>query len=183
MATLENQTPDFVVSPILNVLTIVESYGWFILFGIVAIIYAYSRYKPSYDTWSSKQRDLKEQEEAKKNPDKTYQIQVSVEQARLNLQEKVNEDARKNKLRQEQLEEEKRQKNIEEWERHQQGKGYHSKYKPADSPPDGLSTGYIKKTKKKETLRNRDYNPLTGESGGSGSTSYRSSRRNVSGGG
>ena len=49
------------------VVAIVENYGWFILIVALAIIYAYIKYKPSYESWSNKQQELRDEAEAKKS--------------------------------------------------------------------------------------------------------------------
>lgn len=169
---LVNETPLFLSNIVSQGISYLESYGWFVLFGIIIFYFLYEKYASRFSQWKQRQQNLKEDEERKKNPDITYEMQVLVEQARTRLQEKVRADSIKKKAEQEQKEEEKRKKRIEEWEAHQEGKGYYSKYKAKDENNEKHENI---KPKNKEKLRKPDYNPLTGSSGGS--CSYRPGRR------
>lgn len=167
---IENLSNKSILQYLANGQLFIEHYGWFILIGGIILYYLYQKYLPTYSSWQRRREEMKEEEEHKKDPDKAYQAQVSMEKARLRLQQQVNIDAEKRRIEQEQREEIKRQQKIEEWENHLQGKGYHNKTKKGTSD-DSSSTGYIKP---KKTLRKNDYNPLGGSSSGS---SYRPERR------
>lgn len=98
------------------------------------------------------------------------------------LQREYDEKARIEKERKEQrekeLEERKRLEKIQEWENLQSGKSYFGKKKVAEEP-EAVSGPVLKK--KGESLRNADWNPLTGSSGGS--CSFRPARRGPASGG
>jgi len=177
---LTNEALETVTAAVSTVKVLVESYGWFILIGIIGLMYIYQQYEPKYRKWCQKRQEAADAEISKKDPDKAYQQQLSIEQARLKFQQRVSEDAKKKKMAQEKREEEKRKEKIEEWDNHVQGKGYHSKYKAPESQSEEPKSGYIKP---KKSMRSSDYNPLTGSSGGNSSSGFRPSRRNVSGGG
>ncbi|XP_057301665.1 selenoprotein S B-like [Hydractinia symbiolongicarpus] len=177
--TLENTTPDAIVASLTTAVLTIETYGWFILIGGFIVFFLYQKYNPSYKQWRKMKEEFSAQQEAKKHPDKTYQIQVAVEKSRQKLQQQVGIDSHKKKLKQEQLEEEKRRQKIEEWEKHKQGKGYHLKRKTQEVKSETANENL--KPKKKHQLRPADYNPLM--VGDGGSCTYRPGRRNVSGGG
>jgi len=147
---------------------------------VSALFYLYQKYKPNYEKWRQNQEQLKEEEEHKRNPDISYNRQLKMEQARQRLQEKVNADSAIRKEREAELAEQKRRQKIEEWEKHKEGRGYHSKsaIKPTNEPsPDSAKTLKSKRTNDYRP----EFNPLTG--GGGGSSGYRPSRRMNSGGG
>jgi len=174
----QNVTPDVLTTSFLTVKFIIETYGWFILIIVSALFFLYHKYKPTYEKWRETQELLKEEEENKKNPDLSYNRQLKMEQARLRLQEKVSVDYAIRKEREAELAEQKRRLKIEEWEKHKEGRGYHSKsaIKPTQEPTDA------KTLKSKRTNDYRpEFNPLGG--GGGGSSGYRPSRRMNSGGG
>ncbi|CAB4042026.1 seleno S-like [Paramuricea clavata] len=59
---LKNETPAFVSTAASNVLLFLEKYGWFVLFGIVAAIFIWSKLKPYWRKWKEK-RDKRIEEE------------------------------------------------------------------------------------------------------------------------
>ena len=173
----QNGTPAIILTGFNALKLIVERYGWFLLIVLLGIMYLYKKYKPYYDKWKQNQEHLRDAEERKNNPDHAYAIQLSMEESRRKLQNIVSANNEINRFRQNELAEQKRLQKIEEWEKHKQGKGYHSKSKPQEVPPE---VGNQLKPKRKNDFRPA-FNPLSG--GGGGSSGYRPSRRNGSGGG
>lgn len=189
---LQNQTPDFILNAANAGLLFIQSYGWFILIGALLIAYLYDRYKSSYADWIHQRQERKDDAERKKNPDHVLATQVAMETARARLQEQVRIDSERQRIEREKREEEARQEKIEEWEKHQRGGGYHSKSKSTNMGKqeiqDAESSQNSKlKPKKKERIRNSDYNPLTGQSttnsDADGPRSYRPSARGGAAGG
>lgn len=121
---------------------------------------------------------MKEAAEYHKNPDKILERERAVDSARLRMQEDYNKRAQLHAEKIKEMEEKKRQDRIEDWDRHQRGEGYRNKTKLniASEP----STSTTAKASGKPRLR-PEYNPLTGEGGGS--SRYRPDRRGPVGGG
>merc|ERR1719370_782357 len=124
---LQNETPQLLSTGVGLVVSVVESYGWFLLIGFLLVIFLYQKFRPSYEKWKREQNDRQEEELRKKNPDRSYAIQLSMEQARMKMQERVTVDAEAKRIRDAEIAEKKRLEKIQEWENHKQGKGYHSK--------------------------------------------------------
>ncbi|XP_065063208.1 selenoprotein S-like [Rhopilema esculentum] len=175
---LQNSTPDTLVRMGLLATNILEKYGWFIILGIVLLFFVLKKLKPFFQKWKSQMEDYSNKKSD--DPNHIYQQHESMEKARKRLQEKIDLDVEKAKERKQQLEAEKRREKIEDWERHQLGKGYRSKIKkPHEETPAPDSSK--PKPKPKKPLRPDDYNPLMGQGGSYG---YRpTSRRDQSGGG
>lgn len=174
----QNETPEFITNSFGSLVSILESYGWFILICLCGLMYLYQKYKPSYEKWKQEQDDLREAEERKKDPDRSYNMQLNMEEARRRMQERASADAEIKRQKDLEIAERKRQEKIEEWEKHKQGKGYHSKSKLKQEETVEPST---KTLKAKKTFR-PEYNPLGGDGGGS--SHYRpSGRGGFSGGG
>lgn len=102
------------------------------------------------------------------------------------MQEQQDALAAKQKEKMAQLEEQKRQEKIANWEQLQQGRGLGSKLRNTACAEESAasSSGLTRRPKgnydSSDRLRGTDYNPLTGSSGGS---SYRPERRCTSQGG
>merc|ERR1719300_502195 len=138
--------------------------------------------EPILEKWSQRQIKREEQEEAakyKKNPDEFKRKMELMEQARLRMQERYNKDAEAIALKNNELEERKRKKEIQDWDDHLQGKAYKSRAKSGiDREREALEQQARLKGKKGFKP---DYNPLMGSGGGGG---YRPApRRGASGGG
>lgn len=143
-----------------------QQYGWFILLGVLILLYIKTKLDPKIRKLKSKAEDISYQK--KFDPDTTQRRLEAMERARKKLQEEHDAKAAMYAEQQKQKEEEKRKQKIEEWENLQDGKGYRSKVKPKDESSE--SPG---KLKPKPKLRQNDYNPLMG-GGGPG---YRPARR------
>lgn len=185
---LQNQTPDFILNAANAGLLFIQSYGWFILIGALLVAYLYDRYKSSYADWIQQRQERKDEAERKKNPDQVLATQVAMETARARLQEQVRIDSERQRIEREKREEEARQEKIDEWEKHQRGGGYHSKSKSTNMGKQEMQDAEKNKLKpkKKERIRNSDYNPLTGQSSNSDagdSRRYRPSARGGAAGG
>jgi len=160
---------------------------WALLILMFLTYKLYKKFKPFItepilEKWSQWQIKREEQEEAakyKKNPDEFKRKMESMEQARLRMQEKYNEDAKAIALKNYELEERKREKDIQDWDDHLQGKAYKSRAKSGiDREREALEQQARLKGKKGFKP---DYNPLMGGGGGGG---YRPApRRGASGGG
>jgi len=139
--------------------------------------------EPLLERWNQWQVQREVQAEAaryKKNPDEFKSKMEAMELARMRMQERYNEDAQVMAVKRMELEERKREQEIEEWENHQQGKGYKNRAKTGiDKEREALEQQARIKGKKGFKP---DHNPLMGMGGGSG---YRPAPRRggASGGG
>ncbi|XP_042265097.1 selenoprotein S isoform X2 [Thunnus albacares] len=108
--------------------------------------------------------------------------QEAMEAARRKMQEELDAKAALFREKQTQQEQEKRRQKIEIWESMQQGKSYKGATKVSQTTEEASSsTAVLKPKNNKKPLRSADYNPLTGEGGGS--CSWRPGRRGPSSGG
>ncbi|KAM7406682.1 hypothetical protein PAMP_001040 [Pampus punctatissimus] len=108
--------------------------------------------------------------------------QEAMEAARRRMQEELDAKAAVYREKQKQQEQEKRRQKIEIWENVQQGKSCIGVTKPPQSNEEASSsTAVLKPKTDKKPLRSADYNPLTGQGGGS--CSWRPGRRGPSAGG
>jgi len=176
----QNKSPELLVTGLDSIRLIVETYGWLILIAISVTIYLYQKYKPTYEKWRQKQELLKEEEKNKKNPELAYNVQLKMEESRRKLQEKVLTDYAVKKEKENILAEQKRLLKIEEWEKHKEGRGYHSKLKKPLEESTSVNAVKSLKSNRKNDFR-PEFNPLGG--GGGGSSGYRPSRRNMNSGG
>lgn len=169
---LKNEDPEFVGVVKDTVVGTLEHYGWFLLIGIALIVYLYNRYRPQLDQWHGQ----REANNYKKMDEGVAQTRMeAMERARLRMQAQLDEQAKVFAEKQQQREEEKRQAKLEDWDRHQQGKGYRSKVKPQEHTSNSsVTSSSSAKPKPKKTLRG-DYNPLMGDM--SGGACYRPTRR------
>uniref|UniRef100_UPI0037E8E485 selenoprotein S n=1 Tax=Semicossyphus pulcher TaxID=241346 RepID=UPI0037E8E485 len=107
--------------------------------------------------------------------------QEAMEAARRRMQEELDAKAAIFREKQKQQEEEKRRQKIEIWESMQQGKSYKGSKNVQTTEEAGSSTTVLKPKTDKKPLRSADFNPLTGQGGGS--CSWRPGRRGPSSGG
>lgn len=174
----QNKAPAFIVDVFYVGVGFLENYGWFIVFGVIILIFLWSKLKPYW-------RDLQRRWEQKRDianfdPIQAASQQERMEDVRRRLQEQ--HDAKAAKFIEDKMveEENRRKERVEDWDRHQQGKGYRSKrFKSPDESPQTSDSTKPKKPDKKP-LRRSDYNPLSGDGGG---FSYRPPRRGAGGGG
>ncbi|KAL1423118.1 hypothetical protein MTO96_021498 [Rhipicephalus appendiculatus] len=166
------------------VLNFISTNGWFITFGLIGLYMLYKKLGSYLPTMSGVSPPT-QQAYAPAETDEFVKRQEALERARQRMQEKQNALAEKQKEKMAQLEEQKRQEKIKNWEQLQQGLGLGSKLRATSSnessaEPNSLSRRPRRSEDSSDRLRNSDYNPLTGSSGGS---SYRPDRRCVSQGG
>lgn len=161
-----------------TVLSFISANGWFVSFGLIGLYILYTKlgsYLPSWRVSTPQQQQNYGAAEA----DEFVQRQEAMERARRKMQEVQDALTEKQKEKMAQLEEQKRQEKIDNWEQFQQGRGLGSKLRSigAEESSD-QSSGLSRRPKGNrdsgERLRGSDYNPLTGSSGGS---SYRPERR------
>lgn len=167
----KNEDPEFVTGIFNTGVGFLQQYGWFLLLGVLVLLYIKSKLDPKIRQMKTKAEDVSYQK--KFDPDTAQRRLEAMERARMRLQEEHDAKAAVYAEQQKQREEEKRKQKIEEWDSFQEGKGYRSKYKPKDESPESSQ----RNMKPKPKLRQSDYNPLMG-GGGAG---YRPARR--SGGG
>ncbi|CAH1797272.1 unnamed protein product [Owenia fusiformis] len=177
---LENQTPNIILEYYGIAIRFLQQYGWFVLLGIILLLFLKSKLQVYFDQWLTRRKEEQEYAEHHKNPDRNMAKMAAMERSRQKMQEKLDREAALYAEKQKEREEEERAKKIKDWENHQQGKGYRSKYKPPDQQPKPSSSD-SSKPKPKFTYRQNDFNPLTGQS--SSGSSFRPSRRMGGGGG
>lgn len=160
--------------------------GWFITFGLIGLYVLYTKlgsYIPSRKRTSPPPT---QQNFGPAEAESFVQRQEAMERARRRMQEQQDALAAKQKEKMAQLEEQKRQEKINNWEQLQQGRGLGSKLRNNACAEESAasSSGLTRRPKgnydSSDRLRGTDYNPLTGSSGGS---SYRPERRCTSQGG
>uniref|UniRef100_A0A023FRP2 Putative selenoprotein ixodes scapularis selenoprotein n=1 Tax=Amblyomma cajennense TaxID=34607 RepID=A0A023FRP2_AMBCJ len=167
-----------------TVLDFISTNGWFVTFGLIGLYVLYTKlgsYLPSWRTSTPQQQQNYGAAEA----DEFVKRQEAMERARRRMQEVQDALAEKQKEKMAQLEEQKRQEKIENWEQFQQGRGLGSKLRNIGAEESSAESSKLSRRPKGsrddgERLRGSDYNPLTGSSRGS---SYRPERRCVNQGG
>jgi len=155
-------------------------YGWFLLIGIAVAVFVWQKYMA--EQWRTISALGQDQISVVKKNDDANAIMARHEAMLAARQRMQEEQHRLSAIAKEEMakrEEEKRRLQIEEWERHKKGGGYHSKSHVAEEKPSPSGTK-LNKSQAKKPLRPNDYNPLSGSGGGS---NYRPSRRFGGGGG
>lgn len=155
-------------------ISFIQSYGWFLVLGVIVCLYIKNKLSPVVEKLKQQAEDAKAARDYE--PSKAQEKLEAMEAARRRMQEKFDAQAAQHAEKQKIKEEEKRQQRLDDWEGHLQGKGYRSKYKVKEEK-DELK----KPVPKSKPLRQSDYNPLTGDSGGS--CSWRPARWGGGGGG
>ncbi|KAJ8035429.1 Selenoprotein S [Holothuria leucospilota] len=151
-------------------------YGWYILFVVLGVWYLKNRYNSQLNSWQQNRQN--QQDVSKYNSSQVLERQEAIERARRRLQDQHDQKAKEFAEKQRLKEEEKRKAEIEDWERHQQGRGYKSKQKVEEDYYPSTSNSTVTKPKPKRPLR-EGFNPMTGGNSGG----YRAPRRGFSGGG
>lgn len=170
-ASIKNQDLSFLSMPAADLLS---QYGWYLL-AVTVMIYLLIQHL-------SKRRSRP----APQTPPDAVLVarrQEAMEAARRKMQEELDAKAALYREKQTQQEQEKRRQKIEIWESVQQGKSYKRTTKLPQSTEEASSssTAVLKPKTDKKPLRSADYNPLTGQGGGS--CSWRPGRRGPSSGG
>lgn len=160
--------------------------GWFITFGLIGLYVLYTKLGSYIPSWKRTSPPPTQQNFGPAEAESFVQRQEAMERARRRMQEQQDALAAKQKEKMAQLEEQKRQEKINNWEQLQQGRGLGSKLRNNACAEESAasSSGLTRRPKgnydSSDRLRGTDYNPLTGSSGGS---SYRPERRCTSQGG
>lgn len=170
---LKNQD---VTSLALTVGEFLSQYGWYLLAATVVTYLLIQRL--------SKRRSTQSGSSSPQTPQDAVFVarrQEAMEAARRKMQEELDAKAAIFRDKQKQQEEEKRRQKIEEWESMQQGKSYKGTARLSQTTEEASSSSLLKPKTDKKPLRSADYNPLTGQGGGS--CSWRPGRRGPSSGG
>ncbi|XP_065298074.1 selenoprotein S-like [Dermacentor albipictus] len=167
------------------VLNFISTNGWFITFGLIGLYMLYRKLGSYLPTMRSRVSPPAPQNYGPSDADEFVRRQEALERARRKMQEVQDALAEKQKEKMAQLEEQKRQEKINNWEQFQKGRGLGSKLRTTSTNESsaecsGLSRRPKSSQDSSDRLRGSDYNPLMGTSGGS---SYRPERRCVSQGG
>ncbi|KAH7945311.1 hypothetical protein HPB49_009472 [Dermacentor silvarum] len=166
------------------VLSFISTNGWFITFGLIGLYMLYKKLG-SYLPTMSRVSPPTPQSYGPSDADEFVRRQEALERARRKMQEVQDALAEKQKEKMAQLEEQKRQEKIDNWEQFQKGRGLGSKLRATSTNESSAESNGLSRRPKgsqdsSDRLRGSDYNPLMGSSGGS---SYRPERRCVSQGG
>jgi len=165
------------------IISFVEANGWFILIGCILLYFLYNKFKNNFSSNSRpslSHRDVDEEKELRR----LQAIEAVRQRQQAALDAAAAKYLEEKKLKEERLAKEK----AEEWEKHQQGLGYHSKTKKQEDDLSALGLSQRNKLPAKPKLRGDDYNPLTGQSSSSNkddgaSCSYRPGKRGGTRGG
>jgi len=152
---------------------LLSQYGWHLLVLTVAVyllIQYLSKRRASHRNSAPETID----------PVSVVRRQEALEAARKRMQDELDAKAALFREKQQQQEEEKRRQKIEMWDSMQEGKSYKAK-STQNTEEASSSTTVLKPKTDKKSLRSTDYNPLTGDGGGS--CSWRPARRGPSAGG
>ncbi|XP_063585024.1 selenoprotein S-like isoform X1 [Penaeus indicus] len=181
-SSLHPQTPQIISQFIYNVMTLITSFGWYVV-GLSALGYfLWLRLRPKVNQWKEQRERDQEAAELHKNPDKVLARERAIEAARQRMQEEYNKRAIAHAEKVQEVEEKKRQERIEDWERHERGEGYRNKTRHTAAPAAAVPGPSASQSKPSGKPRLRpEYNPLTGEGGGS--CRFRPDRRGPSAGG
>lgn len=156
---------------------ILSLYGWYLL-AVAGLLYLLLQYivKKSQSEGSNRRSATPAHQDASF----VAQRQEAMEAARMRMQEELDAKAALFKEKQKQQEEEKRRQKIENWDSMVQGKSSKGNAS-SQSTEEELSATVIKRKSDKKPLRSSDYNPLSGDGGGT--CAWRPGRRGPSAGG
>ncbi|XP_041640908.1 selenoprotein S isoform X1 [Cheilinus undulatus] len=161
----------------LTVGELLSQYGWHLLVVSVLVYLLIQHLMKRF-----RQREQHAEPQTHQDVASVVRNQEAMEAARRRMQEELDAKAAAFREKQKQVEEEKRKQKIEMWDSMQQGKSYKGAQRAVQTSEEaGPSTTVLKPKTDKKPLRGSDYNPLTGEGGGS--CSYRPGRRGPSSGG
>ncbi|OCT86763.1 hypothetical protein XELAEV_18020452mg [Xenopus laevis] len=154
-----------------------SNYGWYILLGCIVIYFLIQKLSANFT------RAVASTRTTVTDPDEIVRRQEAVAAARMRMQVELNAQAELYKQKQVQLQEEKRRRNIETWDRMQEGKSSKVGCRLVQdaSPRTSTSSSAPKPKPESRPLRDSGYNPLTG--GGGGTCAWRPGRRGPSSGG
>jgi len=127
-------------------LLFLQSYGWYVVFILIAVYYIKGRLEQRFNKWRSSQShevDLHRYDDGT-----ILSRQQALEESRRRMQETLDAQAAAFAEQQKIKEEDKRKQKFEDWDRHVEGKGYRSKYRPqehAAAPQPSTSSSQTKK--------------------------------------
>ncbi|XP_068596880.1 selenoprotein S [Brachionichthys hirsutus] len=156
---------------------VLSQYGW-ILLAVTLLVYLLIQHIKG----RSSQRDSGSAPGAQPDTEHVARKHEAMEAVRRKMQEELDAKAAVFKEKQKQVEEERRKQKIEMWDNLQQGKSFKGPGTPSQAADEASSsTAGLKAKTDKKPLRSADYNPLTGQGGGT--CSWRPGRRGPSSGG
>ncbi|XP_068177783.1 selenoprotein S [Antennarius striatus] len=157
---------------------ILSQYGWYLLV-VTVLVYLLIQH---IIKWKSSQRDSSSPPQTQQDIEHITRNHEAMEAVRRKMQEELDAKAAIFKEKQKQQEEVRRKQKIEMWDNMQQGKSNKGQAKLSQTVEESSSsTTTLKSKTDKKPLRSADYNPLTGEGGGT--CSWRPGRRGPSSGG
>nr|XP_046247568.1 selenoprotein S [Scatophagus argus] len=174
-ASLKNQDLGYFS---LTVGEFLSQYGWYWL-AVTVLAYVLVQH---LNKRRSSQREHNASQQTQQDAALIARNQGAMEAARRKMQEELDAKAAVFKEKQKQEEEEKRRQKVDMWDSMQQGKSYRGTAKLSQTTEEASSSTAVLKSKTgKKPLRSPDYNPLSGQGGGS--CSWRPGRRGPSSGG
>ncbi|XP_048338116.1 selenoprotein S [Sphaerodactylus townsendi] len=157
--------------------SVFADYGWFILFGLIAIYMLVQKVPRKFREHRSDPPAFE--------ADAVARREEAMMAARQKMQDEIDAQAAIFREKQREREEEKRRQKITKWENMKEGKSSKMPLgqNPAEEPEPGPSTSAAapKPKSDKKSLRSGGYNPLSGEGGGT--CAWRPGRRGPSSGG
>ncbi|XP_053320766.1 selenoprotein S isoform X2 [Spea bombifrons] len=153
--------------------TVFSHYGWYILFGGVALMLLKNKLSPNI------RQILGTRSGPRADPEEVVRRQEAMAAARLRMQEELDAQAEKFKEKQKLLEEEKRRRKLEGWKSSKVTYRVNQTEEP--TPSTSTSSSVPKPKLERRPLRGSGYNPLTGDGGGA--CVWRPGRRGPSAGG
>ncbi|XP_071441873.1 selenoprotein S-like [Hetaerina americana] len=173
--TLEEQTPEFLSAFINSGSNFLSDYGWYIVILASVSYYIWTKKaKYVYGQWKKQMDEKDYAAKYHKDPTIFQSIQETMEANRRKMQEELEIKAKQYMEKQKEMEEAHRLERIADWERHEKGLGYRSKFKVKEE-----DSGTSSQKPVKPNLR-PEYNPLMGSGGSSG---YRPPKRSCCSGG
>ncbi|KAE8618365.1 hypothetical protein XENTR_v10009365 [Xenopus tropicalis] len=126
---------------------VLSSYGWYILLGCILIYLLIQKLPQNFTRAGTSNHSTVT------DPDEIVRRQEAVTAARLRMQEELNAQAELYKQKQVQLQEEKRQRNIETWDRMKEGKSSKVACRLGQEPSPSTSTSAATKPKQEKQER------------------------------
>lgn len=169
-----NETPGFVKDIFYSVVVFLQSYGWFLVLGLAVAFYFKGYIEQAFRRWHSRRQQQTDYH--RYDSEAVLSRQQAMDESRRRMQEQFDAQAARHAEEVQKKEEEKRKQKLEDWNRHLEGRGYRSKYRPPEENSTSDSTSSTSTSaKKKSVYRSSDYNPLMGD--GASSSNYRPERR------
>ncbi|XP_012935437.1 selenoprotein S [Aplysia californica] len=129
----KNEDPAFISAGVDLVVSTIQTYGWFVVALVLLGVYLASKLRPQLNAW----REQRESGACKKTDVNAASSRMeAMQRARQRMQEQLDAQAKVFMEQQAEKEERQRQERLEDWERHQQGRGYRSKVKAPEAKPE-----------------------------------------------